>query len=192
MSQRREIHLECEEICMFGISRNAVPEDSLLTTYRGGKHPQRWGAYADCFSTPIEREVGLASFVQAFYTTGLFKLERFILRMTIGAASTDEQARAIAGGSGDTFAAWYLGARTPTQLLICDRYESTRSWFAVKPLPGGGTLLQFGSAVAARRAAADEPPRLRPVVRALMGFHVLYSQALLAAARRRLLRQVGP
>jgi hypothetical protein len=28
---------------MFSIAREAVPEDALLKTYRGGVHPERWG-----------------------------------------------------------------------------------------------------------------------------------------------------
>jgi hypothetical protein len=73
---------------------------------------------------------------------------------------------------------------TATQLLMCDRYERTRSWFRVVPLGDGKTLLQFGSAVASR--PRDHWPRGRGsrFFRLLIKFHVLYSQVLLGAARR--------
>ena len=52
----------------------------------------------------------------------------------------------LADGFGTSFAIWRVGERTTTQLLMCDRYERTRSWFCVVPLGGGKTLLRFGSA----------------------------------------------
>jgi hypothetical protein len=168
---------------MFSIMQEAAPEDSLLKTYRGGVHPERWGRYGDCFSARVDRAVSLADFVFAFYTSPVFRLERWLLRVFIGAASSDTGARALADGSAASFAAWYVGDRTATQLLMCDRFERTRSWFRVLALDGGGTLLQFGSAVAAGRekgAAAATPSR---GFRLLLGFHVLYSKILLNAAK---------
>src|SRR3979409_160422 len=134
---------------MFSIARQAVPNDALLKTYRGGVRPERWGAYGDCFAVSIDRAVSLADFVFAFYTSPLFRIERMLLRIFLKAPSTDAQARALADGSRSSFAVWYVGKRTATQLLMCDRYERTRSWFRVLPLAGGRTLLQFGSAIAA-------------------------------------------
>ena len=76
---------------------------------------------------------------------------------------------------------------------MCDRYERTRSWFRVVPLNGGGTLLQFGSAVAAApakaapgSAAPESAAKVSPpgaVFRLLLGFHLVYSQLLLSAAK---------
>jgi hypothetical protein len=126
----------------------------------------------------VAAEVGLAEFVFAFYTSRLFGIERFLLRMLIHAPSSRAEARAVAEGTADKFAAWYVGARTSTQLLMCDRYERTRSWFCVEPNGGGGTRLRFGSAVASSARPAG--------FSLLLGFHVLYSQALLHAARRNL------
>jgi hypothetical protein len=167
---------------MFFVTREAVPEDSLLRTYRGGARPECWGRYADCFSVRVNRVVSLADFVTAFYTSTLFRGERLILRVALGAPSSDSQARAIADGSASSFAVWYVGDRSASQLLMCDRYERTRSWFRVVPLEGGSTLLQFGSAVAAVRQSGG--------FRLLTLLHVLYSHLLLHAARVGVIQQV--
>ena len=171
---------------MFSITRESVPNDALLRTFRGGTHPERWGSYADCFAVGVDRSVSLAEFVFAFYTSPLFRIERGLLRLLINAPSSRSDARAVADGTADKFAAWYVGQRTATQLLMCDRYERTRSWFRVAPKSGGGTHLQFGSAVAARRGEHGEIPRRPAAFKPLLSFHVVYSQALLRAARTNL------
>jgi hypothetical protein len=163
---------------MFSVTREPVPDDALLRTYRGGVRPERWGTYADCFAVDVHHDVALSDFVFAFYTSRVFRLEGFILRALLGVSASMADARALAGGSSDIFSAWYLGARTATQLLLCDRYERTRSWLCVTPQISGGTRLRFGSAVAAKRdkngvASLDG------------GFHV-HSQVLLHAAKRNL------
>lgn len=156
-----------------------------MRTFRGGAHPERWGRYADCFALSVDRNVTLAQFVFAFYTSPLFRIERGLLRLLINAPSSRADARAIADGTSDKFAAWYVGQRTTTQLLMCDRYERTRSWFRVEP-EGGRTRLQFGSAVAAKRGEQADAPRRRSAFNVLLGVHVLYSQALLRAAEANL------
>jgi hypothetical protein len=176
---------------MFSITQETAPEDALLKTYRGGVHPEHWGRYGDCFSVRIDREVSLADFVYAFYTSPVFRIERWLLRAFIGARSSDVAAWALADGTAASFAAWYVGERTATQLLMCDRYERTRSWFRIAALDGGGTLLQFGSAVAAVAAARDPGTGARAQsrgFRVMLGFHVLYSQILLNAAKASLER----
>jgi len=70
---------------------------------------------------------------------------------------------------------------------MCDRYGKTRSWFRVVPQASGGTVLEFGSAVAARSAATDSVKMSRGFG-VLLGFHRLYSRMLLAAASRRVIR----
>jgi hypothetical protein len=65
---------------------------------------------------------------------------------------------------------------------MCDRYERTRSWFRVVPVSGDRTVLQFGSAVAARGVQTRSGSR-GGGFRLLLGFHVLYSQALLYSAK---------
>ena len=174
---------------MFSITQDDVPENALLCTYRGGLRPERWGGSGDCFSVAVDRVTSLTEFVFAFYTSPVFRIERLILRLLAGAPSTDAEARWLAEGSGTSFAIWRVGERAATQLLMCDRYERTRSWFGVVPLKDGRTLLQFGSAVASgsdhRSAARTARGNL---FRVLLRFHVMYSQVLLHAAKRGVMR----
>jgi hypothetical protein len=171
---------------IFAITRQEPPADSLLKAYRGGPHPERWGRYGDCFSVSVERTVSLAEFVYGFYTSPVFRLERGLLRFA-GAGATNADARAVAEGRSAAFAVWYVAQRTADQLLMVDRYQRTRSWFRVVPNAGGGTLLQFGSAVAAAARDAGSGRR-SPVFRLLLIFHVAYSQLLLRSAERRMTR----
>jgi hypothetical protein len=170
---------------MLGITRESVPEDALLRTFRGGVHPERWGRYADCFAVRVDQNATLAQYVFAFYTSPLFLIECGLLRLLINAPSSRADVRAIADGTSDKFAVWYVGQRTATQLLMCDRYERTRSWFCVEP-ERGGTRLRFGSAVAAERGERTDAARRPAVFGLLLSFHLLYSQALLRAAKANL------
>ena len=156
-----------------------LPEHALHAPYA------RESAYTDCYSTVVDRPVTHAEFVEAFYTTWLFKLERWILAWSVKKPSTDAQARQIAQGEITSFAAWTLEARAPDQLLMCDFLGATRSWFMVAP-EGAGTRLYFGSVVTSRVNRRTGERELGRNYRALMGFHKLYSRALLQAARARL------
>ena len=155
-----------------------LPADALLQRYRAS-------GYTDCYSTTVARAVSHAEYVEAFYTTTVFKLERLILRLFAARPSTDAQAAALARGEADAFAAWSVEARAPDQLLLCDFTRRTRSWLMVLPLQAG-TRLYFGSAVVPvheRRTGAHRPGF---GFTAMLGFHKLYSRALLSAARARL------
>lgn len=171
---------------MFSISQDPVPDDALLRTYQGGAHPERWARYGDCFSVSVDRPVLLAEFVAAFYTSAVFRIERLLLRTVATAPCSDAPAMAVANGSATDFAVWRVGERTPNQLLMCDTYERTRSWFGVVPLASGRTLLRFGSALAAapRGSAGTRPAG---GFRLLLSFHLVYSQVLLQAARIRVM-----
>ncbi len=148
------------------IEKGALPETALLQKY------VQSGAYTDCYSTTLSTDVALADFVTAFYTTWLFKLERFILRVAVSKPSTDAEVTSLVRGERDRFAAWYVEGRADNQLLMCDFRDQTRSWFMV--VPG---RIYFGSAVI---------PVQKPSFRWLLGLHRLYSRALLAAAKSRL------
>jgi hypothetical protein len=170
---------------MFSVVKEVVPESSLLKTFQGGRHPESWGHYGDCFSLRVDRSVSLEQFVFAFYTSPLFRVERLLLCWFARSPSTDAEARSVANGSASNFAAWYVGERTANQLLMCDRFEKTRSWFRVALTEEGKTLLQFGSAVAAR-GLQGTPTEMGVGFRMLLGFHVLYSQILLLSAKAKL------
>jgi hypothetical protein len=160
---------------------NPPPAGSLLA-----RLAEERGAYADAYRLPFPRTVPLAEFIEAFYTTRLFKLERAILTLA-RRPSTDADARAVARGEGGRFAAWTVQAREGNELLLQDDTGATRSWFKTEP-GAGGTTLWFGSAIVPRRHEANGKPSFSCVFHALLGFHRVYSRALLAAAARRLQR----
>lgn len=162
------------------IRRVDLASAALLAAYRDA------GAYTDCYVTALARPVSLAAYVDAFYTTPLFKLERLILALFARRPSTDLQARQLAIGQLDTFAAWRVEARSAEQILLCDLTGRTRSWLMVVAEPDGVTRLYFGSAVVPPPDPASGKRRMGFVFRALLGFHRLYSRALLRAARHRL------
>ena len=152
-------------------------------------HYATTGGHADCYAADVPAPVSLAAFVQAFYTSPLFRLERCILAVVLGMRSSDAKAKAVAVGEApfdrpgakgrDTarFAAWTVEARSECQLLMCDYQGRTRSWFMVQP--GEPTRVYFGTAIAASRGG-----HIPFAFRALMPFHRLYSRALLWSAVR--------
>ncbi len=76
-----------------------VPPGALLQRYIAS------GAYTDCCVTLRPGTVSQAQFVEAFYTTALFKLGRFLLRVFIARPATDADAAPLAKGQRDCFAA---------------------------------------------------------------------------------------
>lgn len=164
-----------------------LPETAVLTRYAAE------GGYADCFRADVDTVVTLPQYLVAFYTSPLFRFERLILRWAIRRPSTDAEASQLAHGETDRYAAWTVEDRDRQQLLMCDLFGSTRSWFMVQPrADGAGTRLYFGSAVLpTRRSVEQGRPRMGLGFRLLLGFYRLYSRALLRAAVRRLRMQAG-
>jgi hypothetical protein len=163
-----------------------LPEGALLSRYTRGR------TYTDCYVAELARPASQAEFVEAFYTTFVFRLERFILRC-VGRPSTDRQARELAAGTRDSFAAWQVEDRSQDQLLLADFTGNTRSWLMTAPVgqhPGDvRTLLYFGSAVVPRLDARTGKEDMGRPYRVLLGFHKLYSRILLRSARARLLNR---
>jgi hypothetical protein len=159
------------------VEKCELPANALLRGYRVR------GDYADCFTTTVPKHVTHAEFVTAFYTTPLFRLERFVLFL-IGKPSSDDDARELAAHGRDTFAAWSVEARAQDQLLLCDFRHTTRSWL-MTAAEGNGTRLYFGSAVVRRGVGPSGEKRMTIGFKLLLGFHQSYSRGLLNAARRR-------
>ncbi len=160
-----------------------LPPKALLARYADA------GAYTDCYVAQVARSVSHAEYVETFYTGGLFKVERLLLRLFLSKPSTDAQARQLAAGEIGTFAAWRVEDRTPDQLLLCDIGGRTRSWLMVSPAlhqPTQNTLLYFGSAVVPRVSRSTGKSGMGLPFQALLGFHKRYSRALLGSARSRL------
>jgi hypothetical protein len=159
-----------------------VPEAALLYRYK------EEAGYADCYVTEIAGAVSQAAFVEAFYTSALFKVERTILKLLASRPSSDAEARQLAAGMVSSFAAWRVEGRSADQLLLADFAGRTRSWLMALPVDTGArTRLYFGSAIVPRAASRSSRSKMGLVFHALLGFHKLYSRLLLTAARSRLL-----
>src|SRR5262245_10340623 len=168
---------------MFSIQVCALPQQALLAKYAQGDN------YTDCYAAEVARPVSHAEYVEAFYTTALFKLERQLLAWFASRPSTDAQAKELASGVLGAFAAWRVEDRSANQLLMCDLTGRTRSWFMVTAAGCGSstvTRLYSGSAVVPVVNKRSGLATLGFTFKALLGFHKLYSQALLSAARSRL------
>jgi hypothetical protein len=168
---------------MFSIEKCMVPNDTMLAKYSID------GTHTDCYTTEIPEQISFAVFVFAFYTTILFELERFILKWTVSKPSTDAQARELADGHIEKFAAWYVEGRSENEILMCDFGGRTRSWLMIEPADSVGnprTRLYFGSAVVPIRNSKTGELSLGFVFRALLGFHRIYSVLLLYSARSRI------
>jgi hypothetical protein len=168
---------------MFEIEKCVVPANALLAAYSMD------GNYVDCYTTDVSGQISLAEFIFAFYTTSIFKLERFILQWTVNKPSTDVEARQLADHTAERFAAWNVENRHENEILMCDFVKRTRSWLMVVP-DGSRTRLYFGSAVVPAKNSTREKPTLEFRFRALLGFHTIYSVMLLYFAARRLRRQM--
>jgi hypothetical protein len=168
---------------MKSVIAGPVPDLALLARYRERQ------AFIDCYTIDVPQAVSLSRYIEAFYTTSLFKLERFVL-LAVGKSSNDAETREMAQGASDRFAAWTVEGRTDDQILLCDYLGKTRSWLMCVPQPGG-TRLHFGSAVVPRRVSETGKVSLGAGFHLLLGFHGLYSRGLLSAAASRLAKLRG-
>jgi hypothetical protein len=172
------------ELTMFStVQACPLPEQALLSRYT------RDGAYTDCFFTDVPGPFTHEQFVEAFYTTWVFRLERWILSWSVHKPSNREQAIRLARGELDHFAAWNVEDRCDGQILLSDFLQRTRSWLMSMPIEIDGapaTRLYFGSAVIPSIDAKTGRLKLSRGFRALLRFHKTYSVVLLGAARRKL------
>lgn len=159
-----------------------LPPDALLRRY------DQDNGHVDCFQVDVPGRIDLCHYVEAFYTTWLFKAERATLSLA-GHPSTDAEAAVLAGAQGTRFAAWHVEDRDDHQLLMRDITSRTRSWFKVAHINTENserTTLYFGSGVTAVASGKSGRMSLGPVFRVLMPVHILYSRALLEATLRKI------
>ena len=173
---------------MFSIEKCAVPTNAMLANYSMD------GTYTDCYTTEIPGLITFPEFVFAFYTTLIFKLERLILKWMVSKPSTDAQARQLADGEIEKFAAWHVENKSKNEILMCDFLGRTRSWLMVAPVntaSGARTHLYFGSAVVPIRNSKTGELSLGFGFQALLGFHKIYSVLLLHFAKSRIMSQLS-
>jgi hypothetical protein len=161
------------------VVRCDLPPDALLRKYVAE------GAYTDCYATEIATNLGFAEYVEAFYMSAAFKPKQLLLWL-IGKRSSDADVSRLASGETESFAAWSVEGRASAQLLLCDFLGRTRSWLMTAPTDGG-VRLYFGSAVVPV-GIGSRRGRLGFPFNVLLGFHGIYSQILLGAARSRVIR----
>jgi len=173
---------------VFSVEKCAVPGNAMLAKYSMD------GTYTDCYATEIPGRISLAEFVFAFYTTFIFRLERLILKWVVAKPSTDAQARQLADGASERFAAWHVEDRSENEILMRDFRGRTRSRLmvaSVSTVSGARTRLYFGSAVVPIRNAKTGELSLGFGVQALLGFHKVYSVLLLYSAKSRIKGQLS-
>ncbi len=160
-----------------------VPLGTLLRRYKDGT------GFADCYAVAVPGAVTQEAFVEAFYTSPLFKVERTILRFAASRPATDSDAKELAAGKAAAFSAWSVESQSTSELLLADFTGRTRSWLsavaASSPNPSPYTTLYFGSAVLPRKRHGVPDPGMGWLFQALVGFHRLYSRMLLSAASKR-------
>jgi hypothetical protein len=173
---------------MDSVEKCPVPSDAMLNKY------SMEAVYVDCYRTEVRGQVAFPEFIFAFYTTPLFRVERVILQFTVSKPSTDLQARQLANGTTEKFAAWHVEDRSENELLMCDFRGRTRSWLMVVPVNTASaprTCLYFGSAVVPVRNSKTGELSLGFTYQALIGFHKIYSILLLYSAKSNVTRQVS-
>lgn len=147
------------------------------------------GAYIDCFFLDISRKVNLEEYIEAFYTTPIFKIERTILSIFAHRPSTDDDVAQLSLGLTDHFSAWTIECRLPNQILLCDFTKKTRSWLMTVSQESNQapiTRLYFGSVVVPKSVSAAGQTSFGLIFHLLSSFHHLYSRMLLNAAYKKL------
>ena len=175
------------QCCKININEN------MSTVIRTGKLPEqaisigyaRNGAYTDCYYIDISRKVTFEEYIESFYTTSLFKVERIILWWFARKPSSDEDAKQLSKGQSKRFAAWTVEHRLSNQILLCDYTNKTRSWLMVEYQDNTQafvTRLYFGSVVIPKSVSNLGQTSFGLLFHLLSRFHHIYSRALLKAA----------
>ena len=110
----------------------AVPLNSLLQRYQDGV------GYADCYVAEVPFAVTQQAFIEAFYTSPLFKVERMLLRVFAARPATDADVYQLALGQTQSFSAWRVESQSDDELLLADFTGRTRSWLATLAVSGSG------------------------------------------------------
>ena len=156
------------------IYQTTPPTGSLIAPFTSLE-----GYYVDALCVHVPTRQYQRDFVSAFYTTRLFRLERFVLSTLARTPTSDADAMALAAGMTDRFAVWTVEARREDEILLADASGRTKSWLHAAP-EGQGTRLWFGSVVVP--VMRKGKPTLGPVFHTLEGVHKVYARLLLKAA----------
>lgn len=165
---------------MPSVTHAELPAVAFLQTYKQSQ------SFTDCYVIQVSGHITQTAFVEAFYTSALFKIERTLLHYLAKRPASDQDAARLASGGATHFSAWRVEVQDKEQLLLADFTGRTRSWLMAEAvLDENGnpyTKLYFGSAVVPRHQAGPNTPKMGFMFNALLGFHKLYSRLLLKAA----------
>ncbi len=98
-----------------------LPPVAFLQTYKQSQ------SFTDCYVIKVSGHITQASFVEAFYTSSLFKIERTLLHYLAKRPATNQDAAKLASGGATHFSAWRVEAQDHDQLLLADFTGRTRS-----------------------------------------------------------------
>ncbi len=172
---------------MSKVFETELPSHALTASYK----EQR--AFVDCYYMDIGKEISLDKYIQAFYTTPLFKLERSLLSLATFKHGKDDDALQLSLGNIDHYSVWMVEGREPNQIMLRDFTGITRSWLMVEEVSGSNsdsemsTRLYFGSVVVPKGVTESGQGSFGVLFHLFGKFHQLYSKALINAAYRRLL-----
>jgi len=166
-----------------------LPSHALSTSYK------EQGAFVDCYYIDITKDISLDKYIQAFYTTAIFKLERSLLSLATFKCTKDDEAIELSLEKSDSYSIWTVEGRQSNQIMLRDFTGNTRSWLMVEKSSGsdsnrdGGisTRLYFGSVVVPKGVTESGQGSFGVLFHLFGKFHQLYSKALINAAYRRLL-----
>lgn len=176
------------------VTRSDIPAGTLIAACMPVEVASREQTHLDCFRAELDGAISLEDFVRAFYTTWLFRSERFVLKLA-RMPSTDEDLDSLLLGTRKKFAAWTVEQRSDNELLMCDVASKTKSWFMVEPgadASSARTVVYFGTVVVATAHRRTGEPDLGVVFRLFMPAHLLYGRSLLITACSRLRQLTGP
>ncbi len=166
---------------MFKSRQSPLPEGSFLARYL-----DREGAYTDCFRVDVPGGPDLPAYIETFFDSWVFRLERRVLTLAGKGPATRKTVEALAHQDAQRFAAWIVRERDDSQILMEVPRTPIRTWLRVLPSDEqpGHVRLYFGSALVPPHRTDGAPARLGPLFRWTTGLHKLYSHILLDAAAR--------
>jgi len=172
---------------MSNIVEVSLPAKALSATY------QEEGAFADCYYIDIPRDVTLETYIKAFYTTPVFKIERTLLSIVTFKVATDSDAMALSLDQSERYSIWTVERRQSNQILLRDFTQKTRSWLMIEKRKDDDaviTRLFFGSVVVPKSVSSKGHASFGVLFHMFDRFHKFYSRMLLRSAYKSLLKDV--
>ncbi len=147
------------------------------------------GCLTDAFRCKVDFSVNLEHFIQAFFDSSVFRLERLLIQILTRKQADLTQVKKLASGTDKTFAVWQVAQRSNFEILMKVGTGPIRSWLAAYPDQDGGTSLYFGSAVLPTKGDKNGNQQVGFLFQATVWFHEFYSRLLLKSAVRTLTKQ---